>query len=71
MTREEIKRKMDALLNKYVQTLNQEIIEELFRWASELDELRKRMGNALVFMLAAGEKVKDDEQVADCRNSVK
>ena len=39
MTREEIKRKMEELTDKYVQTRNREIIEELYKLAVELEKL--------------------------------
>jgi hypothetical protein len=41
MTRDEIEKKMDELTNKYVQTRNQEIVEELYKLASELEKMDK------------------------------
>jgi hypothetical protein len=41
MTRDEIEKKMDELTNKYVQTRNQEILEELYKLASELEKMDK------------------------------
>jgi hypothetical protein len=41
MTREEIKQKMEELTDKYVQTRNREIIEELYKLAVELERLEK------------------------------
>jgi hypothetical protein len=41
MTRDEIEKKMDELTNKYVQTRKQEIVEELYKLASELEKMDK------------------------------
>ena len=41
MTRDEIEKQMDKLTNKYVQTRNQEIVEELYKLASELEKMDK------------------------------
>jgi hypothetical protein len=41
MTRDEIEKQMDELTNKYVQTRNQEIVEELYKLASELEKMDK------------------------------
>jgi hypothetical protein len=41
MTRKEIEQKMDELTDKYVETRNQKIIDELYKLTCELDELQK------------------------------
>jgi hypothetical protein len=41
MTRDEIEKKMDELTDKFVQTRNQEIVEELYKLASELEKMDK------------------------------
>ena len=39
MTREETERRMDELARKYVETHDNEIIEELYRLARELEKM--------------------------------
>jgi hypothetical protein len=41
MTPKEIEQKMDELTDKYVETRNQKIIDELYKLTCELDELQK------------------------------
>jgi|RhiMetdeSRZDD1v2_1073273.scaffolds.fasta_scaffold2077965_1 hypothetical protein len=41
MTRQEIEQKMDELTDKYVQTRNQEIIEELYKLARALEKIEQ------------------------------
>jgi hypothetical protein len=41
VTRKEIEQKMDELTDKYVETRNQKIIDELYKLTCELDELQK------------------------------
>jgi hypothetical protein len=41
MTREEIEKRMDELARKYVETHDNEIIEELYRLARVLGEMEK------------------------------
>jgi hypothetical protein len=41
MTPKEIEQKMDELTDKYVETRNQKIIDELYKLICELDELQK------------------------------
>ena len=41
MAREEIEQKMDELTDKYVQTRNQEIIEELYKLARALEKIEQ------------------------------
>ena len=41
MTREEIKQKMEELTDKYVQTRDRDIIDELYKLACELEKMEK------------------------------
>jgi hypothetical protein len=41
MTREEIEKRMDELTRKYVETHDQEIIEELYQLSLELEKMEK------------------------------
>jgi hypothetical protein len=41
MTRKEIEQKMDELTDKYVETRNQKIIDELYKLTCELEKVEK------------------------------
>ena len=41
MTREEIKKRLDELARKYVETHDKEIVPELYRLARELEKMEK------------------------------